>query len=228
MENGDNLSMIIIISGLLFLLGVFYLIIYYITKKYKAVSLFFLISSIILVGISFVKDSINFDNRHLEAQNNTQSDEYKKDDNSINFDKYIENQEKKKEFEKLEEKVESLRNEILKNDETFEESKKEIANQEIIISREVYQSAKETAKRYLPDLPFSESYLVERLILHGYSREVAKLVTKDIGIDWYEQAYLAADEITDGAILSRQELIRELIGRGFGEDEARDAADAFK
>lgn len=228
MENGDNLSMIIIISGLLFLLGVFYLIIYYITKKYKAVSLFFLISSIILVGISFVKDSINFDNRHLEAQNNTQSDEYKKDDNSINFDKYIENQEKKKEFEKLEEKVESLRNEILKNDETLEESKKEIANQEIIISREVYQSAKETAKRYLPDLPFSESYLVERLILHGYSREVAKLVTKDIGIDWYEQAYLAADEITDGAILSRQELIRELIGRGFGEDEARDAADAFK
>lgn len=228
MGNGDNLSMIIIISGLLFLLGVFYLIIYYITKKYKAVSLFFLISSIILVGISFVKDSINFDNRHLEAQNNTKRDEYNKDDNSLNFGKYIENQEKKKEFEKLEEKVESMRNEISKNDETLKEPKKEIANQEIIISREVYQSAKETAKRYLPDLPFSESYLIERLILHGYSREVAKLVTKDIGIDWYEQAYLAADEITDGAILSRQELIRELIGRGFGEDEARDAADAFE
>lgn len=84
--------------------------------------------------------------------------------------------------------------------------------------------ARREALEFLESGAFSRSQLIEQLKAERISRVNATFGVDALGVDWGEQAILAAREYLESETMSRTELIEQLEYDGFTSEQAQRAA----
>ncbi|GKW47315.1 Ltp family lipoprotein [Planococcus sp. NCCP-2050] len=145
---------------------------------------------------------------------------------SPTYSSTTDNQKKQEKLEastkELASKVEALEAANSESDKKINELKAQLKKMETPSQ----QQAVARADNFLKYSPFSESGLIEQLVVAGYSEGDAMYAVQSLEVDWQANAVEEAEGYVKYGAFSRKELIDQLKSGGYSEEDATYAVDS--